>query len=130
MRVGRIIPDCVRAACANQPIVVRNPHSVRPYQHVMEPLTACSTIAQMQAENPVLASGYNVSPDDADCVNTGTLAQMFVTAWGNPRVGKPREFQRTPHEAGFLKLDTSKIRQKLGWLPTWNIKTAIEETVA
>lgn len=128
--VDRIIPDCVRAACANQPIVVRNPHSVRPYQHVMEPLTAYLTIAHMQAENPVLASGYNVGPDDADCVNTGTLAQMFVTAWGETLAWENHADPNAPHEAGFLKLDTSKIRQKLGWLPTWNIKTAIEETVA
>lgn len=126
----RIVPDCVRAALARQPVPVRNPYSVRPYQHVLEPLTAYLRIAQAQAEAPALAGSYNVGPDDADCVSTGTLVGLFTEAWGEGMRWENRADPGAPHEAGFLKLDTGRIRQKLGWQPTWGIRRAVAETVA
>ena len=124
----RIIPDCVRAAAANQPIVVRNPHSTRPYQHVLEPLMMYLTIIQKQYENSEFAGYYNVGPDDRDCLTTGPLVDLFCEAWGN-HITWENQWDGGPHEANFLKLDCSRVKQKFGWKPTWNVKTAIEKTV-
>ena len=78
----RIVPDCVRAVQAGTPIGVRNPHSTRPYQHVLEPLFAYLMIAQRQYENRQLAGWYNVGPDECDCVTTGELVELFKKKWG------------------------------------------------
>ena len=124
----RIVPDCVRAAETGKAIVVRNPHSTRPYQHVLEPLSAYLLIAQRQWETPELRGYYNVGPDDCDCVTTGELVEIFCKAWGE---GLTWESQSVggPHEAGFLKLDCSYIKQRLGWFPKWHIQEALERTV-
>ena len=124
----RIIPDCVRAVIANQPIQVRNPYSVRPYQHVLEPLFAYLLIAQKQYEDSRFAGQYNVGPNDADCVITGELVQMFCDAWGEGASWENR-FSGGPHEANFLKLDCSKIKKVLGWQPKWDARKAVCETV-
>ena len=125
----RIIPDCVRAAGEGRTIQVRNPHSTRPYQHVLEPLSAYLLIAMRQCEEPDAASWYNVGPDESSCVTTGELVDMFVRAWGGSLRWENLAEKNAPHEAGFLKLDCSKIRQKLGWKPAWDIRRALEETV-
>jgi CDP-glucose 4,6-dehydratase len=124
----RIIPDCVRAATSGEPIVVRNPHSIRPYQHVLEPLFAYLMIAQRQFEDGKYAGCYNVGPDDCDCVTTGELADLFCTAWGESQVWKDR-FMGGPHEASFLKLDCSKLKSVFGWQPRWHINEAMQKTV-
>lgn len=125
----RIVPDCVRAAMMKERIVVRNPYSTRPYQHVMEPLSAYLMIARKQYEDRRYAGFYNVGPDDCDCVTTGTLVHMFCENWGN---GCEWEVQSDygPHEANFLKLDCSKLKQVFGWKPVWGIERAIKETVS
>lgn len=79
----RIIPDCVRAAIKNDDIVVRNPFSTRPYQHVLEPLYAYLMIAAMQYEDNKYAGYYNVGPDDIDCYQTGAIVDVFVSKWGD-----------------------------------------------
>jgi CDP-glucose 4,6-dehydratase len=78
----RIIPDCVRAGLAGAPVVVRNPGSVRPYQHVLEPLHAYLLIAKAQWENPAFADSYNVGPGDGDAMTTGDMADAFCARWG------------------------------------------------
>ena len=125
----RIIPDCVRAAVSGNPIVIRNPNSIRPYQHVLEPLYAYLMIAARQAENPALAGNYNVGPDECDCLTTGELAQLFVQSWGE---GVQAEIGSSsgPHEANYLKLDCSLLKQTFGWKPRWSARTAVEKTVA
>ena len=125
----RIIPDCVRAAQAGKIIAVRNPYSTRPYQHVLEPLFAYLMIAQRQCENPGLAGWYNVGPDDSDCVATGELVETFCRAWGEGMTWENRAEVNAPHEAGFLKLDCSKLKSTFGWRPRWNIQEAVEQTV-
>lgn len=124
----RIIPDCVRAAEKGQPIIVRNPHSIRPYQHVLEPLTAYLTIARAQYLDPARAGSYNVGPADEDCVNTGALVDMFCAAWGDGLTWIDQH-DGGPHEASFLKLDCSRIRQTLGWRSRWHVNTAVAATV-
>lgn len=124
----RIIPDCVRAAATKQTICVRNPYSTRPYQHVLEPLSAYMLIAMSQYGDYSLAGNYNVGPDEVDCIQTGTLAEMFVKSWGD---GLRWESQpdNGPHEANMLKLDCSLIKSRLGWQPVWSIETAVRKTV-
>lgn len=126
--VDRIIPDCVRAVSKGNKIAVRNPHSTRPYQHVLEPLGAYLMIAKAQYENSEYAGAYNVGPEDRDCITTGTLADLFCGAWGE---GASWEnlYVGGPHEANFLKLDCSKIRTVFHWKPRWNVKEAVEHTV-
>lgn len=124
----RIIPDCIRAVRAGRPIQLRNPHSVRPYQHVLEPLSAYLLIAQRQYENSDLAGSYNVGPDSSGCLTTGALAELFCQAWGG---GARWEHtgQQGPHEDAVLKLDCSKIGTVLGWRPRWDVERAVRETV-
>lgn len=123
----RIIPDCIRAVSAGKTIIVRNPHSTRPYQHVLEPLMAYLMIAQRQYEDGKYAGWYNVGPDECDCVTTGALVDIFCEKWG---VGAKWEnrWDGGPHEANFLKLDCSKIKSIFGWQPGWHIAEAIEKT--
>lgn len=124
----RIIPDCVRAAIKKKDIVVRNPFSTRPYQHVLEPLYAYLMIAAKQYEDSSFAGWYNVGPDDADCFRTGALVDLFVKTWGEDMQWINR-YDGGPHEANFLKLDCSKLKATFNWKPRWDLETAIEKTV-
>ena len=123
----RIIPDCVRAVQNKKDILVRNPYSTRPYQHVLEPLAAYLMIAQRQYEDKSLAGYYNVGPDDCDCLTTGDLVTLFCEKWGN--VGWSSGMHGGPHEANFLKLDCSKLKKAFGWQPRWHIEEAVGKTV-
>ena len=124
----RIIPDCIRAAQKHEDIIVRNPFSTRPYQHVLEPLYAYLMIAAKQYEDGRYAGYYNVGPDDHDCFQTGALVDLFVKHWGEG-LKWTGQYDGGPHEATFLKLDCSKIKAIFGWRPHWNLETAIEKVV-
>ncbi len=124
----RIIPDCVRAALKGEDIVVRNPFSTRPYQHVLEPLCAYLMIAARQYTDGSFAGYYNVGPDDVDCFQTGALVDLFVSKWGEGLKWINR-YDGGPHEANFLKLDCSKLKSVFGWKPRWNLDKAIEMVV-
>lgn len=117
----RIIPDCVRAMAAGKVIGVRNPHSIRPYQHVLEPLMAYLTIAAGQYDDPSVQGYYNVGPDECDCVTTGALVELFCKYWGEGAEWEDQAEADAPHEANFLKLDCSKIKAAFGWGPRWHI---------
>lgn len=138
----RIIPDCVRAMQEGKVIEVRNPYSVRPYQHVLEPLAVYMMIAEKQYEDTCYAGYYNVGPDDCDCVTTGELADLFCKYWNldenqNHQVEFNKLFkakwvsraeQNAPHEANFLKLDCSLLNRTFGWQPRWHIEEAMQKT--
>lgn len=124
----RIIPDCVRAAEKKTDIIVRNPHSTRPYQHVLEPLYVYLLIVQRQYEDGKYAGYYNVGPDECDCMTTGTLTDLFCKIWGDGLIWI-NKYDGGPHEANFLKLDCSKIKSVFGWQARWHIGEAIEKTV-
>lgn len=124
----RIIPDCVRAALKGEKIIVRNPYSTRPYQHVLEPVYAYLMIAAMQHEDAKYAGYYNVGPDDRDCFQTGKLVDTFVKWWGDGLEWIDR-YDGGPHEANFLKLDCSRLKTTFNWQPRWNLETAIEKVV-
>ena len=124
----RIVPDCIRAAIRKEDIVVRNPFSTRPYQHVLEPLYAYLMIAACQYEDGKFAGYYNVGPDEVDCFQTGALVDLFVKHWSDDMKWINR-YDGGPHEANFLKLDCSKLKTTFGWKPRWNLDRAIEKTV-
>ena len=124
----RIIPDCIRAAVKHEDIVVRNPYSTRPYQHVLEPLYAYLLIAMKQYEDIGFADYYNVGPDDVDCFQTGALVDLFVNKWGEG-MRWVNKYDGGPHEANFLKLDCSKLKKTFGWSPRWNLDEAMEKIV-
>lgn len=122
----RIIPDCVRAMKAGTTIGVRNPYSTRPYQHVLEPLSVYLTIAQKQYEDKKYAGSYNVGPDECDCVTTGELVELFCTCWGERAMWENQSEINAPHEANFLKLDCSKVKNTFEWKPRWHITECME----
>lgn len=127
----RIIPDCVRAALKGEQIVIRNPYSIRPFQHVLEPVAAYLMVAQAQYEKKEFAGNYNIGPEESDCITTGELADIFCSSW-NKVTGKEtawiNQYDGGPHEANMLKLDCSRIKNKFGWYPRWNIQTAVEKS--
>jgi len=127
--VDRIIPDCIRAVLDTREIIVRNPYSTRPYQHVLDPLFAYLLIAKMQYSDMKYAGWYNIGPDGSGCITTKDLVTLFCTFWGNTATWVAKEDSRAPHEAFSLKLDCSKLATTFNWYPRWNIRTAIENTV-
>jgi CDP-glucose 4,6-dehydratase len=124
----RIIPDCVRAVQAGKPVTVRNPRSVRPYQHVLDCLSGYLLLAEKQCAGKSFEGSYNFGPDESSCVSTGKLVALFCNCWG-PEASWETQEDSGPHEANFLKLDCSKAKAALGWKPRWDIKTAVEKTV-
>lgn len=124
----RIIPDCIRFALKKENIIVRNPFSIRPYQHVLEPIIAYLKLAQKQYGDIQYAGNYNIGPDECDCITTGKLVTLFCDIWGKIEWNNISE-ENALHEANFLKLDCSKIKKILKWNPLWHIETAIEKTI-
>ncbi len=122
----RIIPDCVRAAERGEEITVRTPRSVRPYQHVLEPLFAYLMIAAKQYVDKSFEGGCNIGPDKS--VETGQLVDLFCEKWGGIS-WKSLADNENPSETCFLSLDCSKIKNAFGWKPVWDIETAVDKTV-
>ncbi|MCF0129858.1 MAG: CDP-glucose 4,6-dehydratase, partial [Pseudobutyrivibrio sp.] len=125
---NRIIPYFVRAVEKGETIIVRNPYSVRPYQHVLEPVMAYFMVAMKQYEDYNFAGCYNIGPDEADCISTGELVSLFCDKWGDG-VRWEDCHDGGPHEAGFLKLDCAKVKNIFGWKPVWHVETAMEKIV-
>lgn len=128
----RIIPDCIRAAVKGKDIIVRNPFSTRPYEHVLEPVAAYLMIAKAQYEDKAYAGNYNVGPDDSDCWTTGRLVTLFCDKWNKATGSTVKwidQYDEGPHEANFLKLDCSKLRNTFGWKPRWNVETTMQKIV-
>ena len=124
----RIIPDCIRAIEKGEDIIVRNPYSTRPYQHVLEPLYIYLDICEAQYKDRKYEGYYNVGPDDCDCINTGDLVTMFCNKWGNGAKWINKH-DGGPHEAAFLKLDNQKIKDTFDWNPRWHIDECMDKIV-
>lgn len=122
---ARILPDCVRAAEKGESVILRNPDSTRPYQHVLEPLFVYLMIAEAQYKEFRYAGYYNVGPDDRDCLTTGHIADLFCQYWGNGMQWENHS-DGGPHEANFLKLDNTKIKETFGWKPVWDVEEAVK----
>jgi len=127
--VDRIIPDCVRAVISGNPLQIRNPDSIRPYQHVLEPLYLYMTICAEQYKDASKAGFYNIGPDDKDSVTTQELVKLFAKYYGEGFSYKIQPEKDMPHEANFLKLDTNLVKSVFSWKPLWNIEKAVEKTV-
>ena len=125
----RIIPDCIRAVEDGKEIILRNPDSTRPYQHVLECLRGYLTLAKAQYEDKSFTGSYNFGPDDDSCVTTGELATIFCNVWGNGTEWKNVNEANAPHEASFLKLQCEKAKNVLGWYPQWGIRQAVTKIV-
>ena len=132
----RIIPDCVRAVEKGEEIIVRNPFSTRPYEHVLEPVYVYLMLAMKQYSDTSFAGCYNVGPNDEDCVTTGELVNLFCDIWNSKLesngLNKASWIDKSdggPHEAAFLKLDSSKLRNTFSWAPSWDIKTTMDKII-
>lgn len=125
----RLLPDFFRAAGKSKTLKIRNPLAIRPWQHVMEPLTGYLTLTEkLLTGGPRFAEAWNFGPEDSDAKNVEWLTKNLCQMWGD---GANYEIDTTPqpHEATYLKLDCSKSKAELGWKPKWNIKNALESTV-
>lgn len=129
----RIVPDCFRAASERKAMNLRNPNSIRPYQHVLEPVFVYLYIAYEQYYEKDMEGSYNVGPDVSDCITTGEISEFFKKEW-NSRNESEFVYEHLgdngPHEAGFLKLNCDKLKTVFAWKPVLNIKEAISLTAA
>lgn len=126
----RLLPDCVRAAYSNLPVSLRAPDSIRPYQHVLEPLCAYLWTAWKQWEMPQLAGNYNVAPKEKRLWSNQEIAEAFCKAWGEGMTWCVDTQTHFVPEQTVLCLSGKKIQQRLGWSPQWDTQTAIQQTVA
>jgi CDP-glucose 4,6-dehydratase len=127
----RIVPDCVRALSAGEPIVVRNPDAVRPWQHVLEPLSGYLWLAaRMLADGGGLEGAWNFGPQPSDVVSVRSIADAVVAEWGAGSWQTPETAEAQPHEAGLLLLDISRADRELGWRPVWRTSRAIAAAAA
>jgi CDP-glucose 4,6-dehydratase len=123
----RLIPDLVRGFLAGEPVRIRRPHAIRPWQHVLEPLHGYITLAEhLLSANPApFATAYNFGPHDDDAREVAWIAEKMTAFWGD---GARWVLDEDPgvHEAGYLKLDASKAEADLGWTPHLNLETALQ----
>ena len=127
----RIVPDAVRALAAGRALEVRNPRSVRPWQHVLEPLSGYLRLGQVLMEGGALAAeGWNFGPEPDDVHTVGELADAFCEAWGDGARWQVMAEASGPHEAGLLRLAICKAKARLGWKPAWDFGTTVRRTAA
>ena len=125
----RIIPDCIRALEKNEPPQIRNPYAIRPWQHVLEPLSGYLLLAsKMHHNSEKFCGAWNFGPDPSTTISVGELANKIVKSWGN---GSWTNLSPTgePHEAELLNLDIAKAKSYLKWMPRWNVDKTIQETI-
>ena len=124
----RLVPDIMRAALAGEQVRVRNPNSIRPWQHVLNPLSGYLVLAQALWDSPEHAAGWNFGPADEDARPVGWIVERMAELW-------PQELRWAlddgphPHEARYLKLDSSRARARLGWRPLVDLDAALESIV-
>jgi len=125
----RLVPDCIRAILEGREIVIRNPKAVRPWQHVLEPLSGYLLLAEeLYTQGIKYASSWNFGPKESDAKPVGYIVEKICTLWGN-KASYVLENSVQPHEAFYLKLDCSKAKYELNWEPKWDLDTAIEKIV-
>ncbi|MCM2569434.1 CDP-glucose 4,6-dehydratase [Janthinobacterium kumbetense] len=127
--LDRLIPDMLRAIGTGEPVMIRNPHAIRPWQHVLEPLSGYLTLAEkLYTAGPVHAEGWNFGPHDTDAKPVEWIIERMTQEWG-AGASWSLDGQDHPHEATYLKLDCSKARGQLGWHPRWDIGQTIAKIV-
>jgi CDP-glucose 4,6-dehydratase len=124
----RLIPDIVRSVLGNKPVVIRNPYSVRPWQHVLEPLSGYLMLSErLYTEGNSFAGAWNFGPNDDDSRPVKWIVEKFCSKWINASYELDKNIH--PHEASFLKLDCSKAKEKLDWHPKWNLNKALDSII-
>lgn len=127
--VDRLIPDILRAFEANIPVSIRNPKAIRPWQHVLEPLSGYLMLAQaLYKESEKYSSGWNFGPNDEDAKPVQWIVEQMIDKWGKDAAWVQYKIKQ-PHESKYLKLDISKANYHLGWKPVWNLDRALEKIV-
>ena len=128
--VDRLVPDAMRAFSAGRELSVRQPLATRPWQHVLEPLRGYLMLCQLAYERPAdAAQAFNFGPDENDVVTVSTLMDLVGATWG--RDGRwSAEATADLHEAGELKLDSSRARGLIGWRPSIGLREAVQMTVS
>lgn len=125
----RLIPDILRSIEAGKPARIRSPHAIRPWQHVLEPLSGYLLLAEkLYSEGPAFAEAWNFGPDETDATPVQWVAERITELWGDGASWVVDQAPH-PHEANCLKLDCSKARQLLGWIPCWKVDDALERVV-
>jgi CDP-glucose 4,6-dehydratase len=125
----RLIPDMIRAFARDQPALIRNPASIRPWQHVLEPLSGYLLLGELlHAQGPRFAEAWNFGPNDDDARPVGWIVERLAGLWG-PGASWLLDPGRQPHEATFLRLDCLKAKTRLGWRPRWDLATALGHIV-
>lgn len=122
----RLVPDILSALERKEPVQIRNPHAIRPWQHVLEPLSGYLLLAERLYEDGLAdAEGWNFGPSDEDARPVQWVVERLCAAWGDNATWALQPGDH-PHEASFLKLDISKARQRLQWAPRWSLETTLE----
>lgn len=126
----RLVPDLVAGFARGDAVRIRNPDAVRPWQHVLEPLSGYLVLAErLIAEGPAFGEAWNFGPDNVDACEVSAVADMLAEAWGAGARWEVEDVPK-PHEAGTLRLDYAKARHRLGWQPRWRLPQAVRDTVA
>lgn len=126
---ARLIPDAIKAFETNKPLMIRNPLATRPWQHVLEPLSGYLILAQaLHEQGSAFTSSWNFGPRDEDNRSVQEVVDLLISSWGEAAQWE-KEGSEQPHEANLLKLDCSKARAKLGWIPKWDLETATQKIV-
>lgn len=125
----RLVPDMIRAISKGEAVEIRNPDAIRPWQHVLEPLSGYLKLAEkLHSDNTDFAEGWNFGPHDHESKTVGWAIERLTKIWGSGAKWS-QDHQQHPHEATYLKLDCSKAHSRLGWHPIWNIDFTIEKIV-
>ena len=123
----RLVPDILRSFGKEQPVIIRNPHAIRPWQHVLEPLSGYLALAEsLYTDGQTFAEGWNFGPHEEDARPVQWIVEHMVEAWGSGASWQ-LDSGTHPHEASYLKLDISKAKTKIGWHPRWDLATALEK---
>ncbi len=125
----RLVPDCIRALLKKEKILIRNPQAIRPWQHVLEPLSGYLLLVQkLYSEGAQYAEAWNFGPDDADAKSVEWLVRKICSLWGDGATYMVDK-ECHPHEAHYLKLDCSKAKEYLNWLSRWNLDKSVDSIV-
>ena len=124
----RLVPDAMRAAIDRTPLLIRNPHATRPWQHVLDPLEGYLMLAQAMWDSREFADGWNFGPEDRDAREVGWIVESLSRRWEGG-IDWRQDGGDHPHEASYLKLDSSRARAHLGWNPGWSLEEALDAVV-